>query len=65
MNLNKTPLFKEKNSTRKDLIFAHYKLEVGGSFAKFESLLRFFVSIPGTTLEITVREATAQSCQMR
>ena len=31
----KNPLSKEKNRSRENLIFAHYKLEVGGSFAKF------------------------------
>ena len=62
MNLNKNPLSKEKNSTYKDTILAHYKLEVGGSVSKFESLLRFFVSILGKTLERTVHKAIAQSC---
>ena len=61
----KNPLSKEKNRTRENLIFAHYKLEVGGSFAKFESLLRFFVSILRNTLERTVRKAMVQSCQTR
>ena len=55
----------QKDSTCKDLILTHYKLEVGGSVAKFESLLRFFVSILGNTLERIVRKAIAQSCQTR
>ena len=65
MNLNKNSLSKEKHSTCKDLILAHYKLEVGGSVATFESLLRFFVLILGNTLERTVRKAIVQLCQTR
>ena len=65
INLNKIPLSKEKNSTCEDLILAHCKLEVGGLIAKFESLLRFFVSILGNTWERTVRKALAQSYQTR
>ena len=49
----------------KDLILAHYKLEVGGSVAKSESFLRFFVSILGNALERKLRKAMAQSCETR
>ena len=67
MNLNKNLLLKEKHSKCKckDLILAHYKLQVEGSVAKFESLLWIFMSILRNKLERTVRKVVAQSCQAR